>query len=822
MAGSCCAGSSEQVATSGCCGSISEKTTSKRKYALPERIERLKDAYLAVKPSLSVSRAVAATEVYRANPGMPLIMLRAMVFKRACETAPIAICPDELIVSHPSGKARAGEVSPDIAWRWVRDELDDLSTRAQDCYEVSEESKRILREEVFPFWEGRSVCEISQTQLEEAGLWRWSSESFICDVSIKTQNGGGDTCPGYDNILLVKGYAGIRAEAEAKLKELDFSNPEDMDKIYFYKACLITCDGVMAYARRYSVLAAEMAEAEQNPGRKAELQQISRVCAHVPAHPPRTFQEALQSVWFAESLFILEENQTGISLGRVDQYLYPFYKADIEAGRITREEAYELYCCFIIKNAESMWLVSAGTAMYFAGYNPFINMVVGGQKRKGGDATNDLTYLIMEAAKCVGLYQPSLACRIHNQSPQKYLKKIVDVIKSGIGFPACHFDDAHIKMMLGKGFSFEDARDYSLMGCVEPQKSGRIYQWTSTGYTNWPVAIEFALNNGIYPYDGHKLGLETGDPASFATYEEFEAAVKAQIIQITKLAAEATLITQRIHRDYAPKPYVSTLVEGCMESGKNVMDGGAFLNNGPGLIWTGLADYANSMAAVKKLVYDERKYSMAELVDALKNNFAGYEQLRQDCINAPKYGNDDDFVDEIARDLIDFTEAEHKKKRMLYAPLSHGTLSISNNTPQGTLIGALPSGRLSGTPLADGISPSQQTDFKGPTAIIKSVSKLNVESMEIGMVHNFKIMEGVLDTEEGEIGLVNLLRTASAFSNGQMQFSYVSNETLKAAQARPENYRDLMIRVAGYSSFFVELCEDVQNEIISRTTLDRF
>jgi len=808
MAGTCCASTQ------------SDKT--RRKYELPGRVARLKTAFLAAKPSVSAARALAATEIYRANPGMPLIMLRAMVFKRACETAQLLIADDELIVSHPSGRARSGEVSPDIAWRWVRDELDDLPARAQDCYEVSDETKRVLREEVFPFWQGRSVDEISQTQLEEAGLWRWASESYICDVSIKTQNGGGDTCPGYDNILLVKGFAGVKAEAEKHLQALDFSNPDHIDKIYFHKATIITCDGAMAYAARYAALAAQMAERERNPGRRAELERIAEVCTRVPAHPPRTFQEALQSVWIAESLFILEENQTGISLGRVDQYLYPFYRADLDAGRITREEAYELFCCFIIKNAESMWLVSAGTAMYFAGYNPFINMVVGGQKRKGGDATNDLTYLVMEASKCVGTYQPSLACRIHNGSPHKYLKKIVEVIKAGIGFPACHFDDAHIKMMLGKGFSFEDARDYSLMGCVEPQKSGKIYQWTSTGYTNWPVAIEFALNNGVYPYDGHKLGLETGTPDSFQSFEEFEAAVKAQISHIVELAAQATLITQRIHRDYAPKPYVSTLVLGCAESGRNVMDGGAFLNNGPGLIWTGLADYSNSMAAVKKLVFQEEKYSLAEMAEALKSNFEGFEQLRLDCLNAPKYGNDDDYADSFASDLVDFTEAACKRQRMLYAPMSHGTLSISNNTPQGTLIGALPSGRLAGAPLADGISPSQQTDRKGPTAIIKTISKINVEAMEIGMVHNFKLLEGILDSEAGENGLITLLRTASMFGNAQMQFSYVSNETLRAAQEKPEEYRDLMIRVAGYSSFFVELCPEVQNEIISRTTLETF
>lgn len=803
-----------------CCAEAVTKSTSS-KYPLPARIQRLKQSWLQSRPSISVARAKAFTDVYKENPGVPPLLLRALAFKRACETAPLAIFDDELIVSHPSGRRRAGEVAPDIAWRWVRDELDNLPTRAQDPYQVSEADRQLLLEEIFPYWESRSVDEISQAQLEEAGLWRWSSESYICDVSIKTQNGGGDTCPGYDNILLVKGFAGIQAEAQQKLAELDASNPEDIDRILFYKASIVTCQGAIAYAQRYADLAQAMAQQEANPQRKAELENIATVCRHVPAHPPRTYQEALQSVWIAQSLFILEENQTGISIGRADQYLYPYYLADIESGRISMEEGYELTCSWLVKLAESMWLVSAGTAMYFAGYQPFINLVVGGQKREGGDASNALSYVIMEASKSLGLYQPSLAVRIHNQTPHKFLKKVVDVIKSGIGFPACHFDDAHIRMMLRKGFSYEDARDYCLMGCVEPQKSGRIYQWTSTGYTNWPVAIEFALFNGVYPYDGHKLGLETGDPASFATYAEFEAAVRAQVAYIAKQAAAATLITQRIHRDYVPKPYVSLLVEGCMESGKNVTDGGAFLNNGPGLIWTGLADYANSMAAIRKLVFEEQRYSMAEMVAAIRSNFEGYEQLRRDCQAVCKYGNDDDYVDQIARDLVNFTETECNRYRMLYSRMKHGTLSISNNTPQGKLVGALPSGRLAAAPLADGISPSQQTDRKGPTAIIKSVSKLNVEAMEIGMVHNFKLFEGTLESEEGENALIALLRTASLLGNAQMQFSYVSNETLRAAQLRPDDYRDLMIRVAGYSAFFVELCKDVQDEIISRTMLDK-
>ena len=804
-----------------CCGGIAEGAT-RKKFELPERIQRLKDAYLQVKPSIAIGRALAFTEVTRENPGMPNILRRALAFKKACENAPLLIQADELIVGHPCGKPRAGAFSPDIAWKWVRDELDTIGNRSQDPFVITEEDKQVMRDEIFPFWEGKSLDEICETQYREAGLWEFAAEAFVSDLSYHQVNGGGDTCPGFDVILFTKGVNGIKAEAEANLAKLSMDVPDDIDKIYFYKAAIQTCEGIILYANRLSAYAMELAANEPDPKRKAELENIAKVNARVPANPPSTFQEALQSIWTIESLFVIEENQTGLSLGRLDQYVYPCFEADIKAGRIDENQAFELMSCFIIKCAEMMWLTSELAAKYFAGYQPFINLCVGGQKREGGDATNDLTYLVMDVVRKLGVYQPSLACRIHNQSPQKYLQKIVEVVKAGLGFPACHFDDAHIKMMLRKGYDFEDARDYCLMGCVEPQKSGRIYQWTSTGYTQWPVAIEFVLNRGVMKWHGTKQGIDTGALDQFSTYEQFDAAVKEQIEYICKMSAVGTVISQRVHRDVAPKPLMSMFVEGCMETGKDVAAGGAVLNHGPGLIFSGLATYVDSMAAIKKLVFDDKKYTLADFQKALDANWEGYEQMRKDCLDAPKYGNDDDYADLIASDLVESTEKICRQFKMLYSTMSHGTLSISNNTPIGELTGATADGRMAFTPLSDGISPVQGADKKGPTAIIKSVSKMNAESMNIGMVHNFKLMDGLLETPEGEAGLITLLRTASIMGNGQMQFSYVDNDVLKQAQQSPEEYRDLMIRVAGYSAFFVELCKEVQDEIISRTVLKGF
>lgn len=786
------------------------------------RIKALKDNYRKQVPSISTYRARAVTEITKANPGMPKIILRAKAFRHCCETAPLIIQDNELIVGNPTGGPRVGAFAPDIAWKWMRDELDTIGTRDQDPFYISDEDKKYMKEELFPFWEGKSVDEYCEDQYKECGGWELSGESFVSDCSYHAQNGGGDSNPGYDVILMKKGMKDIQQEAREHLKELDYANPTDIDKIYFYKGVIDTTEGVMIYAKRLSDYAAQLAGQCTDPTRKAELLKISEINAKVPANKPETFWEAIQAVWTVESLLPVEENQTGMSIGRVDQYMYPFYKADMESGRMNQFQAFELASCMLIKMSEMMWVTSEGASKFFAGYQPFVNMCVGGVTREGVDATNDLTYLLMDAVRFTKIYQPSLACRIHNKSPQKYMEKIVDVVRAGMGFPACHFDDTHIKMMLAKGVSIEDARDYCLMGCVEPQKSGRLYQWTSTSYTQWPICIELVLNHGVPLWYGKQVTPDLGPLTQYKTYEDFDKAVKAQIQYITKWTAVMTVISQRVQRDLAPKPLMSIMFEGCMEKGRGVEAGGAMYNYGPGVVWSGLATYADSMAAIKKLVFDDKKYTLEQLNEGLKADFVGYEQMRADCLAAPKYGNDDDYADLICTDLINFTEMEHRKYKTLFAQMSHGTLSISNNTPFGQMTGASANGRKAWTPLSDGISPAQGADKKGPTAIIKSVSKMSNDNMNIGLVHNFKLMPGILDTPEGEQGLITLLRTACLFGNGEMQFNYVNNEDMIAAQKDPDSYRDLVVRVAGYSAFFTELCKDVQDEIISRTMLTHF
>ncbi|WP_346931094.1 choline trimethylamine-lyase [Clostridium sp.] len=786
-----------------------------KKFIMTDRLKELKEAYLKVTPSITINRAIAYTEVTKEYPDIPANLRRAKCFRRSCETAPMLIQDNELIVGHPCGKPRAGAFSPDTAWGWVEDELDEIGTRSQDPYFISEEDKKIMREELFPFWEGKSLAEACETEMKKEGIWEYAAEAAITDLTYHITSGGGDSSPGYDIILFKKGILGIKAEAEEHLANLTGTLEEINEKKNFYQASVEICEGILTYSKRLSEYALELAEKESNSVRKAELQKISQVNERVPANPPKTFHEALQSIWTIQSLFLLEENQCSTSLGRVDQYMLPCYENDIKNGNITEQQAFELMGCFMLKCSEIIWYTPGATAKYFAGYMPFINMCVGGVKRDGGDGTNNLTYLIMEAVRQVKVYQPTLACRIHNLSPQK----IVELIKIGGGMPACHFDDAHIKMMLRKGYSFEDARDYSLMGCVEPQKSGKVHQWTAGGFTQWPITIEMAMNRGVLKSYGDKQWLDTGDIDDFKTYEDFEGAVKKQLDYLIDINCRGTVIIEKVFRDVTPTPYMSIFMDGCMENGKDVMAGGAVMYEGPGTIFAGLATYVDSMAAIKKLVYEDKKYTLAQIKKAMDANWEGFEQIHTDCLNAPKYGNDDDYADMIAKEIVDYTELKMNSYKSLYARQIHGTLSQSFNTPLGGMIGATPNGRAAYAPLSDAMSPSQGADKKGPTAVINSVSKINVESMSLGMAHNFKVSKNFLEEAEGKNAIIALLRTASIMGNGEMQFNCVDNATLIDAQKHPENHRDLIVRVAGYCAFFVELCKEVQDEIISRTLL---
>jgi choline trimethylamine-lyase len=785
---------------------------------LSPRLQRIKADFQATKPSISVDRARAYTEVYKENPGLPQVLLRAKGFARACDTARVSVFPEELIVGHPAGRKRAGIMTPENAWRWIAAELDTFSTRPQDPYEIDDADKAVVRDEIVPFWRGRSVDEIVCAEIEQLGLAAISLETGVIDAENKSCYGAGEVAPGFEAIVLKKGLQGIKDDAFEQLSTYDRARPDHIDKIYFLQAVITCCDAVMRLAARYAAHAAALASVESSAERKAELEAIAETCARVPANPPRSFQEALQSVWFVIAAAMLEENQQSIgSPGRVDQYLLSYLRQDVLDGRLSAEEARELMCCFLMKFAETPWLLSEAGAKYYAGYTTFSNVCVGGQKREGGDATNELTYLVIDCIKALRMHQPSLSVRIHNGSPTEYLRRIVDLIKAGLGFPACHFDDASIKMLLAKGVTVEDARDFTVMGCVEPSLAGKMSQWTTACYVSVPMAIEFAMTNGRHRLSGQQLGLETGDPVGFSAFAEFEAAVEQQLRHLAGACGTISVVSQRAHKAYMPKPFVSCLMEGCVESGQDLMDGGAVYNWGPGLVWVGLADYADSMAAVKSLVYEQGLTSMEELEAALDSDFVGYENLRHACLQVPKYGNDDDFADGFARDAVGFVGKTMGELRGLYAPMGAAGITASANTPQGLNVGALPSGRRAGTPLADGVSPSQGADRRGPTSAIKSADKINQEAWNIGLLQNMKFEPSAFGGEDGDLNLVALLRTHSQLGGAHIQFNYVSRSELLDAQLHPEEHASLMVRVAGYSAYFVDLCKEIQDDIINRT-----
>lgn len=782
------------------------------------RVARLLEQYFRKNPLICIERASVLTSVFKETEGQPTVRRRAEAFKRICETKTILIQDDELIVGLPGSSPRAGIFCPEVAWQWLEEELDTIATRTQDPYEINEEDRRILTEVIFPYWKGKSIYEHWLHQIPD-DTREISVKTGIVDVEIKTQSGPGEIAPGYQ-ALLKKGFNGIKKEAQEALERLNYTEPEDIDRINFLKAVVICCEGMVALAKRYADKARELAQEYDDPIRKAELEKISQICDWVPGNPPRTFWEALQALWFAQIGCHIEANAPSYSPGRFDQYVYPYYMKDLEEGRLTREKALELIECLWIKFSECTWLLSRNAAKYFAGYQPFQNICLGGLTRDGNDATNDLSYLCINAKKEVRTHSPSLSVRLHNKSPEEFLLEVADLIRLGTGFPAIHCDETAIKMMLLKGVTIEDARDYCEVGCVEPNAAGKMSQWSDGGHYNFAAAVEFALTNGTsLMNDKKKLGIETGDPETFKTFDEFKHAVKRQLAYSVRHIAVSSHLAERLHAELSPYPYVSSMIEDCIERGKDITVGGARYSIGPAFIGTGLADLANSMAAVKKFVYEDRAVTMHELCSAIMTNFEGREALRMMLWNrGPKWGNDDDYVDCFAKEMTDHAYAEISKyKSYRGGRFISGLYPLSSNVPHGLVVGALPYGRKAGKALADGCSPNGGTDRKGPTAVLQSVSKINHEVHVAGTLLNMKLDPQSVQGEEGLRRITALLRTFVDLGIYHVQFNVVTTATLKSAQANPEEYRHLIVRVAGYSAYFTELCREIQDDIIQRT-----
>jgi formate C-acetyltransferase len=795
-----------------CCGDMDRDSESR--YA---RVNRLIGRFFEIRPRLCLERAIAYTKSYRETSGEPEVIRRAKAFKRACEEKSIRIPADELIVGSAASVARAAVFCPEHSSSWLEEELDLLAERRQDPYDVTEEQKAVLRNEIFPYWKDKDISRhwLSQIPPEVKEI---AVKTGIIDIEIKTQSGPGEISPNVRRVL-ERGFVAVRKDAQEALGRLDPVLPGNFDGINFYKAVIIAIDGILALARRYAVLAAEMAEAERDPNRRAELERIAKNLGNSPANPARNFWEALQGFWILQIGCYIEANGPSYSPGRMDQIFYPYYRKDIDSGLLTDEAALELIECLYLKFAENTWFLSKNAAMYFAGYQPYQNVCVGGITRDGRDATNALSYHLITAKMEVRLHSPSLSVRVHKQSPYEFLRYAAHLSQIGTGFPAVHNDEVTIKMMLSNGASIEDARDYCLVGCVEPYIPGKMSKWTDGGHYNYGSAVEMALTNGVSIMNDHReLGVKTGDPTTMS-FDEFKDAVKKQLAFCIRHIATACHICERLHARYTPYPYMSAMIDGCMESGKDITEGGAELTIGPAFIGTGIADLANSLSVIKEFVYEKRQIRMQDLIDAVKRNFEGYEDMRAMIeSNGRFYGNDDDYADDLAREMTDFAFREITRYASYRGPhYISGLYPVASHVPHGEVVAALPYGRPAGTPLADGCSPKGGTDMKGPTAVLKSVSKINHDSHVAGTLLNMRLDPLTALGDDGNARIVSLLRTFIDLNIYHVQFNIISGDLLRKAQQSPEAHRSLIVRVAGYSAFFTELCKEMQDDIIQRT-----
>lgn len=786
-----------------------------------ERIERLRQRYINTKPSICYERARIFTNSHKKTEGEHLIIRRAKAFKDFCDEFLVEIFPDELIVGTAGLFPRSAILTPEFSWKWVDKEIDSFSKRPQDPYEVTDDQIKFIREEIFPYWRGKSLEEhfLNQVPTETSHI---GVDTGVIDNDSKWRQAVGEITPDYEDILFKKGFKGIKDEAEKYLRELDISNPKDLENSIFYEAVILVCEGIINFAHRYGKRAYDLYEKEKDLIRKDELLKISEVCYKVPENPPKSFHEAVQFVCFTQLGGIISENPLALNLGRFDKYMYPYYINDINSKIASKIEIEELVEALWLKLSEWVWTISSNTAGFFAGYNQFQNLTVGGKDRNGEDGTNELSYICLNATKGVKTHQPGLSVRIHSDCPPEFLDSVCELVSLGTGFPAIHNDDAGSKMLLSAGYEPEDARDWNNCGCVVPhfRKTG---QWTSAVNVNFGAALEYALNKGKSRLNDEKMGISTKNPKDYKSYSEVEAAFLDELKNLIHHSVISTLTAQRLHYEMVPRPFLSCCVDDCLKRGLDLSRGGAHYNVGPVLTGIGLAVVANSLAAIKKLIFDENIYSMSDIIDALDNDWNGYEELRNKALSCPKYGNDDDYVDKIAILISNyFYRITHSYKDIFGSCFNSAFMGISNYIPTGKVVGATPCGRKAFTPLTEGVSPFAGSDIKSPLSVMRSSGKINHDVHTGGTLLNLRLGEDMLKTKRGLSNLGALIRSYFSLGAFHVQFNTISTKTLRDAQANPDNYRDLLVRVAGYSTQFINLSKELQEAIIARNAHDEF
>ena len=783
---------------------------------LTPRIEAIRQNYVNAKPQISTQRARIWTESHKATEGKPVAIRRAQAFYDCCDRLEVHIFDGELVVGAIGEFRKCGILTPEFSWLWVDREMDSFATRPQDPYLMTDEQRAFVRKEIFPYWKGKSLEEAFLARLPE-DTRKIGVDTGILDNDSKWRQAVGEITPDYQDVLFKKGFGGIIREAQDHISKLDPTDPKDLEKKDFYESVLLTSKGIIRYANRYAEAADKMAATEKDPVRAAELRQIAANCRRVPENPPESFYEAIQFLWFVQVGGILSENPLSLNPGRFDQYMDPYYEADLQKNAITPDFAQELIDALWLKYSEWVWTISANTADYFAGYNQFQNLTVGGKTREGRDGTNPVTFMALKATEEVKSHQPGLSVRVHADCPKEFLDGVTHLVSKGTGFPAIHSDSVGYQMLLNAGYEPDDARDWNNCGCVVPhyRKTG---EWTAAVNMNFGSALEYALNEGRSLMTGEKMGLDEKPAGTFASYEEVEDAFYRQFDNLCRHAIILTVEAQRLHVEMVPRPFLSSCIEHCMESGTDLSKGGAKYNIGPVITGIGLAVVANSLAAVKKLVFEDKVCDMATLAKALQADWAGYEDLREQAKAAPKYGNDDDYVDSIAQKLANhFYHEIHQYKDIFGSPFLTAFMGISNYIPMGRVLGATPDGRKGGEPSSEGVSPFVGTDTSTPLAAMRSTAKLNQEVHSGGTLLNLRLNPELVATKRGQANLGAMVQTLFSLGAFHVQFNCISSETLRDAQAHPENYKDLLVRVAGYSTQFVNLSKSMQDAIIART-----
>ena len=791
---------------------------------LTERMKEFREEVLDEKPYIDAQRAILATLAYKENLNQPRVMVRAKMLEKVLDNMSIYIEDKSLLAGNQATKNRNAPIFPEYTMEFVMNELDQFEKRDGDIFYITEKTKEQLRE-IAPFWQNNNLRARGEALLPEEV--RVFMETGVFGMEGKLNAGDAHLAVNYERILK-DGLRGYEKRVKEYKAALDLTNPDNIDKYCFYNAVLIVLKAVRNFANRYSVLAKDLAEKEMNQKRKIELLEISRICSKVPYEPAETFQEAVQSVWFIQLILQIESNGHSLSYGRFDQYMYPYYDRDIKNGTIKESEALELLTCLWIKTLTINKVRSQAHTLSSAGSPMYQNVTIAGQTTDKKDAVNDLSFLVLKSVAQTRLTQPNLTVRYHKNINKRFLDECVEVMRLGFGMPALNNDEIIIPSFMDWQVKEEDAYNYSAIGCVETAVPGKWgYRCTGMSYINFPRMLLCTMNNGVDLTSNRRFTKGYGYFTEMESYEELLKAWDKTIREITRYSVIVENVIDKASERDVPDILCSALTDDCIARGKTIKEGGAVYDFISGL-QVGIANMADCLAAIKKLVYEEKKITRQELWNAILDDFSSPKNKKiQEMLirEAPKYGNDDDYVDQLIVEAYDsYIEEIEKYPNTRYnrGPIGGiryaGTSSISANVGQGMSTMATPDGRNAFEPLAEGCSPAHNSDKNGPTAVFKSVSKLRTNKITGGVLLNQKMTPQMLSTEENRQKLELLIKTFFNRLHGyHVQYNIVSKETLIDAQKHPEKHKDLIVRVAGYSAFFNVLSKKTQDDIIGRT-----